>query len=153
MSCHYTRFIFCDIHVNLIFFRSKNLYNSFINFYSNGDWLEMMKDCNAFLYYGLENLFSYITVDRLLPIGLSECQFLILLDRVQSYPSYKRVSKENVNKTLVHETFFNIKHFTSKYNKTAGYHRHILRLLIFVKKAFKKTKKFFLEKTLLHRVF
>ena len=35
-----------------------------------------------------------------------------------------------------------------KNKKTAGYHRYILRLLIFVKKAFKKMKMFFPEKTL-----
>ena len=33
-----------------------------------------------------------------------------------------------------------------KWNKTAGYHRHVLRLAIFVKKAFKKMKTFFSRK-------
>ena len=64
-----------------------------------GDWIEVMKDCNALIYYGLEDLFSYLASDRLLPVCLNECQLLLMLDRVQSYPSYKRVSKENVNKS------------------------------------------------------
>ncbi|XP_063723597.1 cilia- and flagella-associated protein 46-like isoform X4 [Symsagittifera roscoffensis] len=66
---------------------------------TTGDWIEVMKDCNALIYYGLEDLFSYLASDRLLPVCLNECQLLLMLDRVQSYPSYKRVSKENVNKS------------------------------------------------------
>ncbi len=77
------------------FVSKANLFNVF----RVGDWLEVLKDCNAFVYYGLENIFSYLTSDRLLPMSLSDCQFMVLLDRVQSYPSYKRVSKDNVNKT------------------------------------------------------
>ncbi|XP_075249447.1 cilia- and flagella-associated protein 46-like isoform X3 [Convolutriloba macropyga] len=69
------------------------------DYLTTGDWVEVLKDCNCFLYYGLENLFSYLSSDRLLPSCLSDCHLLILLDRVQSYPSYKRVSKDNVNKT------------------------------------------------------
>ena len=39
-------------------------------------------------------------------------------------------------------------------NKMAGYHRHILRLPIFVKKAFKKMKMFFFSKQhFLHHIF
>ena len=50
--------------------------------------------------------------------------------------------------SIIHEVIFNYGPFQPNFNETASYHRHILRLPIFVKKAFKKKTFFFLGKTI-----
>ncbi|XP_041476710.1 cilia- and flagella-associated protein 46-like isoform X5 [Lytechinus variegatus] len=66
---------------------------------SLGEFEEQMKDCNAFIFYGLEKFLSQLPPFKLAPVNLSEISLAIILDLVQTNQSFMRQSKIDVEKS------------------------------------------------------
>ncbi|XP_071946706.1 cilia- and flagella-associated protein 46-like [Antedon mediterranea] len=73
---------------------------------SVGEWENYMLDNSAFIFYGMERLFSYIHPSKVIASNMAECKLAIILDLVQTNKSFLRQSKIDVIKThndLKHE--------------------------------------------------
>ncbi|XP_030058854.1 cilia- and flagella-associated protein 46 [Microcaecilia unicolor] len=88
-----------------------------INVPSHADWEKLMNNCSAFLFYGMERFLAHILVDKQLVAmnftgkkqtsevkasktpSPKECQLMILLDHVQTIPSFLRQSKLDIQKS------------------------------------------------------
>ncbi|XP_029465840.1 cilia- and flagella-associated protein 46 isoform X2 [Rhinatrema bivittatum] len=86
---------------------------------SYAEWEKLMNNCSAFLFYGMERFLAHILIDKLVAMNFpgkkqtserkasnspspKECQLMILLDLVQTIPSYLRQSKLDTEKRKKH---------------------------------------------------
>ncbi|NWI56216.1 CFA46 protein, partial [Calyptomena viridis] len=65
---------------------------------SQAEWEQLLTDCSAFLFYGMERFMSHLLLNRLVAMNISKCHLMILLDLVRSQQSYRRITNSDTHK-------------------------------------------------------
>ncbi|XP_070541399.1 cilia- and flagella-associated protein 46-like isoform X2 [Ptychodera flava] len=68
---------------------------------SIGEWEIQLSESSAFVFYGMEKLLSHLSASKLIPMNLSECFLVVMLDHVQTNQSFLRQSKIDVIKSVI----------------------------------------------------
>ncbi|XP_062436353.1 cilia- and flagella-associated protein 46 [Rhea pennata] len=66
---------------------------------SQAEWEQLLTNCSAFLFYGMERFLSHILLNRLVAMNIPKCHLMILLDLVRSNQSYQRVTNSDIHKS------------------------------------------------------
>nr|XP_009668849.1 PREDICTED: tetratricopeptide repeat protein 40 [Struthio camelus australis] len=66
---------------------------------SQAEWEQLLTNCSAFLFYGMERFLSHVLLNRLVAMNIPKCHLMILLDLVQSKQSYQRVTNSDIHKS------------------------------------------------------
>ncbi|NWZ28866.1 CFA46 protein, partial [Asarcornis scutulata] len=66
---------------------------------SQAEWEQLLTNCSAFLFYGMERFLSHILLNRLVAMNIPKCHLMILLDLVQSKQSYQRITNSDIYKS------------------------------------------------------
>ncbi|XP_032047141.1 cilia- and flagella-associated protein 46 [Aythya fuligula] len=66
---------------------------------SQAEWEQLLTNCSAFLFYGMERFLSHILLNRLVAMNIPKCHLMILLDLVQSKQSYQRIANSDIYKS------------------------------------------------------
>ncbi|XP_064320516.1 cilia- and flagella-associated protein 46 isoform X4 [Phalacrocorax carbo] len=69
---------------------------------SQAEWEQLLTNCSAFLFYGMERFLSHSLVNRLVSMNIPECHLMILLDLVRSKQSYQRITGSDIHKSCLH---------------------------------------------------
>nr|XP_048713954.1 cilia- and flagella-associated protein 46 isoform X3 [Caretta caretta] len=69
---------------------------------SQAEWEQLLNNCSAFLFYGMERFLSHILLNRFIAMNIPECQLMILLDLMQSNQSFQRLAKLDTLKSRLH---------------------------------------------------
>nr|XP_042712700.1 cilia- and flagella-associated protein 46 isoform X3 [Chrysemys picta bellii] len=69
---------------------------------SQAEWEQLLNNCSAFLFYGMERFLSHILLNRFIAMNIPECQLMVLLDLVQSNQSFQRLAKLDTLKSRLH---------------------------------------------------
>ncbi|XP_075360374.1 cilia- and flagella-associated protein 46 isoform X11 [Mycteria americana] len=69
---------------------------------SQAEWEQLLTNCSAFLFYGMERFMSHILLNRLVAMNIPKCHLMILLDLVQSKQSYQRITNSDIHKSCLH---------------------------------------------------
>ncbi|XP_069720254.1 cilia- and flagella-associated protein 46 [Phaenicophaeus curvirostris] len=69
---------------------------------SQAEWEQLLTNCSAFLFYGMERFMSHILLDRLVAMNIPKCHLMILLDLVRTKQSYQRITKSDIHKSCLH---------------------------------------------------
>ncbi|XP_010138787.1 PREDICTED: tetratricopeptide repeat protein 40, partial [Buceros rhinoceros silvestris] len=69
---------------------------------SQAEWEQLLTNCSAFLFYGMERFMSHILLDRLVAMNIPKCHLMILLDLVRSKQSYQRITNSGIHKSCLH---------------------------------------------------
>ncbi|KAM9232478.1 cilia- and flagella-associated protein 46 [Leptosomus discolor] len=77
--------VICDMHVP-----------------SQAEWEQLLTNCSAFLFYGMERFMSHILLNRLVAMNIPKCHLMILLDLVRSKQSYQRITSSDTHKSCLH---------------------------------------------------
>uniref|UniRef100_F6TES8 CHAT domain-containing protein n=1 Tax=Ciona intestinalis TaxID=7719 RepID=F6TES8_CIOIN len=68
-------------------------------FPSVGQWEEMINNCSAFIFYGMERFIAQLPPAKVAALNLDECQLALLIDKSQTNKSFRHQSKVDVDKT------------------------------------------------------
>ncbi|NWR60508.1 CFA46 protein, partial [Bucorvus abyssinicus] len=69
---------------------------------SQAEWEQLLTNCSAFLFYGMERFMSHILLNRLVAMNIPKCHLMILLDLVRSKQSYQRITNSVIHKSCLH---------------------------------------------------
>ncbi|NXK24090.1 CFA46 protein, partial [Arenaria interpres] len=69
---------------------------------SQAEWEQLLTNCSAFLFYGMERFMSYILLNRLVAMNIPRCHLMILLDLVRTKESYQRITSSDSHKSCLH---------------------------------------------------
>ncbi|NXM41055.1 CFA46 protein, partial [Gymnorhina tibicen] len=69
---------------------------------SQAEWEQLLTNCSAFLFYGMERFMSHVLLDRLVAMNIPKCRLVILLDLVRSQQSYQRITNSDTHKSCLH---------------------------------------------------
>ncbi|NXY19059.1 CFA46 protein, partial [Atrichornis clamosus] len=69
---------------------------------SQAEWQQLLTNCSAFLFYGMERLMSHVLLNWLVAMNIPKCRLVILLDLVRSQQSYQRITNSDVHKSCLH---------------------------------------------------
>ncbi|KAG6935922.1 cilia and flagella associated protein 46 [Chelydra serpentina] len=69
---------------------------------SQAEWEQLLNNCSAFLFYGMERFLSHILLNRFIAMNIPECQLMMLLDLVRSNQSFQRLAKLDTLKSHLH---------------------------------------------------
>ncbi|NWQ80390.1 CFA46 protein, partial [Columbina picui] len=69
---------------------------------SQAEWEQLLTNCSAFLFYGMEGFMSHVLLNRLVAMNIPQCHLMILLDLVRSKESYQRITNSSIHKSCVH---------------------------------------------------
>ncbi|KAM6346812.1 cilia- and flagella-associated protein 46 [Alca torda] len=69
---------------------------------SQAEWEQLLTNCSAFLFYGLERFMSHILLNRLVAMNIPKCHLIILLDLMRSKQSHQRITKSDIHKSCLH---------------------------------------------------
>ncbi|XP_074855679.1 cilia- and flagella-associated protein 46 [Carettochelys insculpta] len=69
---------------------------------SQAEWEQLLNNCSAFLFYGMERFLSHILLNKFVAMNIPECQVMILLDLVQSNRSFQQLAKLDTLKSRLH---------------------------------------------------
>ncbi|XP_072727829.1 cilia- and flagella-associated protein 46 [Ciconia boyciana] len=69
---------------------------------SQAEWEQLLTNCSAFLFYGMERFMSHILLNRLVAMNIPKCHLMILLDLVRSKQSYQRITNSDIHKSCLH---------------------------------------------------
>ncbi|NXK79273.1 CFA46 protein, partial [Amazona guildingii] len=69
---------------------------------SQAEWEQMLTNCSAFLFYGMERFMSHILLNRLVAMNIPKCHLMILLDLVRSKQSHQRITNSDIHKSCLH---------------------------------------------------
>ncbi|XP_032857192.2 cilia- and flagella-associated protein 46 [Tyto alba] len=69
---------------------------------SQAEWEQLLTNCSAFLFYGMERFMSHILLNRLVAMNIPKCHLMILLDLVRSKQSYQRITNSGIHKSFLH---------------------------------------------------
>ncbi|NWW96792.1 CFA46 protein, partial [Rhynochetos jubatus] len=64
-------------------------------------WEQLLSDCSAFLFYGMERFLSHVSPARLVAMNIPECRLVMLLDLVRSEKSYRRIRNSDTHKSCL----------------------------------------------------
>ncbi|PKU43211.1 tetratricopeptide repeat protein hypothetical protein [Limosa lapponica baueri] len=68
---------------------------------SQAEWEQLLTNCSAFLFYGMERFMSHILLNRLVAMNIPRCHLMILLDLVRSKESYQRITNSDSHKSCL----------------------------------------------------
>ncbi|XP_010580307.1 PREDICTED: tetratricopeptide repeat protein 40 [Haliaeetus leucocephalus] len=68
---------------------------------SQAEWEQLLTNCSAFLFYGMERFTSHILLNRLVAMNIRKCHLMILLDLVRSKQSYQRITNSGIHKSYL----------------------------------------------------
>ncbi|NXU05816.1 CFA46 protein, partial [Buphagus erythrorhynchus] len=66
---------------------------------SQAEWEQLLTNCSAFLFYGMERFMSHVLLDWLVAMNIPKCRLVILLDLVRSRLSYQRITNSDTHKS------------------------------------------------------
>ncbi|NWS49746.1 CFA46 protein, partial [Probosciger aterrimus] len=69
---------------------------------SQPEWEQLLTNCSAFLFYGMERFMSHILLNRLVAMNIPKCHLMILLDLVRSKQSHQRIVNSDIHKSCLH---------------------------------------------------
>ncbi|NXT83863.1 CFA46 protein, partial [Zapornia atra] len=69
---------------------------------SQAEWEQLLTNCSAFLFYGMERLMSHILLNRMVAMNIPKCHLMIVLDLVRSKESYQRITNSDIHKSCLH---------------------------------------------------
>ncbi|NXB62861.1 CFA46 protein, partial [Struthidea cinerea] len=69
---------------------------------SQAEWEQLLTNCSAFLFYGMERFMSHILLNWLVAVNIPKCRLVILLDLVRSQQSYQRITNSDIHKSCLH---------------------------------------------------
>ncbi|NWW05280.1 CFA46 protein, partial [Oreocharis arfaki] len=69
---------------------------------SQAEWEQLLTNCSAFLFYGMERFMSHVSLNWLVAMNIPKCRLVILLDLVRSQQSYKRITNSDIHKSCLH---------------------------------------------------
>ncbi|NWI71238.1 CFA46 protein, partial [Todus mexicanus] len=69
---------------------------------SQAEWEQLLTNCSAFLFYGMERFMSHIVLNRLVAMNFSKCHLMVLLDLVRSKQSCQRITNSGIHKSCLH---------------------------------------------------
>ncbi|NXP81683.1 CFA46 protein, partial [Ramphastos sulfuratus] len=69
---------------------------------SQAEWEQLLTNCSAFLFYGMERFLSHVLLNRLTAMNIPKCRLMILLDLVRSKRSYQRIANSGIHKSCLH---------------------------------------------------
>ncbi|NXX47738.1 CFA46 protein, partial [Tricholaema leucomelas] len=69
---------------------------------SQAEWEQLLTNCSAFLFYGMERFLSHVLLDSLVAMNIPKCRLMILLDLVHSKESYQRIANSGIHKNCQH---------------------------------------------------
>ncbi|XP_053927744.1 cilia- and flagella-associated protein 46 [Cuculus canorus] len=69
---------------------------------SQAEWEQLLTNCSAFLFYGMERFMSHILLNRLVAMNIPKCHLMILLDLVRTKKSYQRITRSDIHKSCLH---------------------------------------------------
>ncbi|NXD84515.1 CFA46 protein, partial [Halcyon senegalensis] len=69
---------------------------------SQAEWEQLLTNCSAFLFYGMERFVSHIVLNRLVAMNIPKCHLMMLLDLVRSKQSYQRITNSDIHKSYLH---------------------------------------------------
>ncbi|NXY88934.1 CFA46 protein, partial [Alcedo cyanopectus] len=69
---------------------------------SQAEWEQLLTNCSAFLFYGMERFISHTILNRLVAMSIPKCHLMILLDLVRSKQSYQRITNSSIHKSCKH---------------------------------------------------
>ncbi|NXS38413.1 CFA46 protein, partial [Pomatostomus ruficeps] len=69
---------------------------------SQAEWEQLLTNCSAFLFYGMERFMSHVLLDCLVAMNIPKCRVVILLDLVRSQQSYQRITNSDIHKSCLH---------------------------------------------------
>ncbi|NXH11640.1 CFA46 protein, partial [Bucco capensis] len=67
---------------------------------SQAEWEQLLTECSAFLFYGMEGFMSHLLLNRLVAMNIPKCHLVILLDLARSEQSYQRVAEAAAHKRV-----------------------------------------------------
>ncbi|KFO79401.1 Tetratricopeptide repeat protein 40, partial [Cuculus canorus] len=68
---------------------------------SQAEWEQLLTNCSAFLFYGMERFMSHILLNRLVAMNIPKCHLMILLDLVRTKKSYQRITRSDIHKSCL----------------------------------------------------
>ncbi|XP_068054496.1 cilia- and flagella-associated protein 46 [Anomalospiza imberbis] len=68
---------------------------------SQAEWEQLLTNCSAFLFYGMERFMSHLSLNWLVAMNISKCRLVILLDLVRSQQSYQRIANSDFHKSCL----------------------------------------------------
>ncbi|NXN53282.1 CFA46 protein, partial [Rynchops niger] len=68
---------------------------------SQAEWEQLLTNCSAFLFYGMERFMSHILLNRLVAMNIPKCCLIILLDLMRSKQSHQRITKSDIHKSCL----------------------------------------------------
>ncbi|NWV56906.1 CFA46 protein, partial [Daphoenositta chrysoptera] len=69
---------------------------------SQAEWEQLLTNCSAFLFYGMERFMSHVLLNWLAAMNIPKCRLVILLDLVRSQQSYQRITNFDTHKSFLH---------------------------------------------------
>ncbi|NXI48955.1 CFA46 protein, partial [Chloroceryle aenea] len=69
---------------------------------SQAEWEQLLTNCSAFLFYGMERFMSHVVLNRLVAMNIPKCHLMMLLDLVRSKQSYQRITNSSIHKSCLH---------------------------------------------------
>ncbi|NWU26319.1 CFA46 protein, partial [Dyaphorophyia castanea] len=69
---------------------------------SQAEWEQLLTNCSAFLFYGMERFMSHVLLNWLVAMNIPKCRLVILLDLVRSQQSYQRITNSDIHKSCLH---------------------------------------------------
>ncbi|NXN85541.1 CFA46 protein, partial [Bombycilla garrulus] len=66
---------------------------------SQAEWEQLLTNCSAFLFYGMERFMSHVLLNWLVAMNIPKCRLVILLDLVRSQRSYQRIINSDICKS------------------------------------------------------
>ncbi|XP_023786136.1 cilia- and flagella-associated protein 46 isoform X2 [Cyanistes caeruleus] len=68
---------------------------------SQAKWEQLLTNCSAFLFYGMERFMSHVLLNWLAAMNIPKCRLVILLDLVRSQQSYQRITNSDTHKSCL----------------------------------------------------
>ncbi|XP_064287730.1 cilia- and flagella-associated protein 46 isoform X2 [Passer domesticus] len=68
---------------------------------SQSEWEQLLTNCSAFLFYGMERFMSHVLLNWLVAMNMPKCRLVILLDLVRSQQSYQRIANSDSHKSCL----------------------------------------------------
>ncbi|NXS00572.1 CFA46 protein, partial [Oxylabes madagascariensis] len=68
---------------------------------SQSEWEQLLTNCSAFLFYGMERFMSHVSLNWLVAMNIPKCRLVILLDLVRSQQSYRRITNSDIHKSCL----------------------------------------------------
>ncbi|XP_063261098.1 cilia- and flagella-associated protein 46 isoform X13 [Prinia subflava] len=68
---------------------------------SQAEWEQLLTNCSAFLFYGMERFMSHVLLNWLVAMNIPKCRLMILLDLVRSQQSYQRITNSDIHKSCL----------------------------------------------------